>query len=47
MTRKRSGKTLIQQLTETCCNCEGLGFVKSVKTECHVILHKLQEELKN
>ncbi len=45
MTRKRSGKTLIQQMTETCHTCRGLGFVRSVSTESFMILRKLQEEL--
>src|SRR5207249_1152215 len=30
MTRKRSGKTLLQQLTKVCHDCSGLGFVKSI-----------------
>jgi ribonuclease G len=46
MTRKRSGKTLIQQLMETCNKCHGLGFVKSLRTQCYSILQKVQEELK-
>ncbi|HZW61218.1 MAG TPA: Rne/Rng family ribonuclease, partial [Candidatus Babeliales bacterium] len=29
MTRKRSGKTLVQELTDDCPTCEGSGFVKS------------------
>ncbi len=46
MTRKRSGKTLIQQLMETCKNCHGLGVVKSIKTQSYTILRKFEEELK-
>ncbi len=45
MTRKRSGKTLIQQLTTTCLCCGGMGFVKSVQGETHSILRKVKEEL--
>ncbi len=45
MTRKRSGKTLIQQLTNKCSNCHGLGFVKSIQNESYTILRKLKEEL--
>ncbi|HBL98899.1 TPA: hypothetical protein DDZ86_04630 [Candidatus Dependentiae bacterium] len=45
MTRKRSGKTLIQQLTATCLCCGGMGFVKSVQSEAHSILRKVREEL--
>lgn len=46
MTRKRSGKTLIQQLMETCNQCHGLGVVKSLRTECYTVLQKVEEELK-
>ena len=45
MTRKRSGKTLVQQLTEACPTCRGLGFVSSLKTDSFFVLQKLQEEL--
>jgi ribonuclease G len=45
MTRKRSGKTLIQQLTQTCTTCQGLGFVPSIKTDSFTVLRALQEEL--
>ncbi len=41
MTRKRSGKTLVQALTDTCPLCTGSGFVKSVPTESYAILRKL------
>lgn len=47
MTRKRSGKTLIQQLMENCKTCHGLGFVKSIKTQSYTILRKFQEELQS
>lgn len=45
MTRKRSGKTLIQQLMKTCNCCKGLGYIKSVSTEAGEILRKLTQEL--
>jgi len=46
MTRKRSGKTLQQELTKDCATCHGLGYVKSIETDAHAILRKLQEDLK-
>jgi ribonuclease G len=45
MTRKRSGKTLVQNLTNTCPTCMGLGFIKSVGTETYTILRKLRVAL--
>ena len=45
MTRKRSGKTLLQELTENCSACSGLGYVKSLQTECYDILRKLKKDL--
>lgn len=45
MTRKRSGKTLIQQLMETCNCCKGLGVIKSLETESYAILRSLKETL--
>ena len=47
MTRKRSGKTLIQQLMDTCSCCKGLGVVKSLETESYSILRSLEEHLKH
>ncbi len=47
MTRKRSGKTLIQQLTNECSICHGLGFIKSVQAESFSILRKLKQDLLN
>lgn len=47
MTRKRSGKTLIQELTQNCLMCHGAGFIKSVETEAYEILRKLQSDLEN
>jgi ribonuclease G len=45
MTRKRSGKTLMQQMTEVCMCCHGLGSVKSTQTEAFAALRKLKDEL--
>lgn len=45
MTRKRSGKTLAQQLMNTCSCCKGLGLVKSLETESYAILRSLKEFL--
>lgn len=46
MTRKRSGKTLIQELTTTCTQCKGLGFVKSIQAQAYQVLRQVQEECK-
>lgn len=45
MTRKRSGKTLIQQLTENCSCCNGLGFVRSLQSEAYTILQRIIDTL--
>ena len=45
MTRKRSGKTLIQQLTHTCPQCKGLGFVESLPTTCFAVLRQVRAGL--
>jgi len=45
MTRKRSGKTLTQQLTHDCPTCKGSGFIKSIKTNCYSILEGVRKEL--
>lgn len=45
MTRKRSGITLMQQLLHKCHCCKGLGMIKSLETECHLILRHVQEKL--
>ncbi len=45
MTRKRSGKTLSQQLTTCCQTCQGLGFVKSISSISFEILHQVQLKL--
>lgn len=47
MTRKRSGKTLQQQLTSTCDCCKGLGYLKSTNTIGFGILRKFAAELKS
>jgi ribonuclease G len=45
MTRKRSGKTLLQQLTHSCPMCSGHGFVKSTWTISFGLLSRLREEV--
>ena len=45
MTRKRSGKTLQQELTIACACCKGLGHVISIQTECYALLPKIKEAL--
>lgn len=47
MTRKRSGKTLIQQLTTDCPTCHGSGFIKSYQTESYALLRTIANELSN
>lgn len=45
MTRKRSGKTLIKELTDTCKTCTGTGVLPSVRAESYALLRHLKEEL--
>lgn len=45
MTRKRSGKTLVQQLTTDCPMCHGSGFIKSYQTESYALLRTIANEL--
>ncbi len=45
MTRKRAGKTLVQQLTQICTLCHGTGFIKSIATISSEILYKLKSML--
>jgi len=45
MTRKRSGKTLMRQLTDVCYCCSGLGRLPSVRAESYEILRKLKVEI--
>lgn len=47
MTRKRSGKTLIQQLMQTCNCCKGLGYIKSIPTEAAEILRQIKETIES
>jgi Ribonuclease G/E len=44
MTRKRSGKTLVQQLTHVCPTCNGIGFVKSIPSISFHVLRSLKTE---
>ncbi len=46
MTRKRSGKTLLQQLTNVCASCNGCGFLKSVPSISFQILRTIKEEIR-
>lgn len=45
MTRKRSGKTLMRQLTDLCHCCAGLGRLPSVRAESYKILRSLKVQL--
>lgn len=45
MTRKRSGKTLMQQLTKECPTCDGLGRINSDRAICYKILGKIFDEI--
>ncbi len=45
MTRKRSGKTLLRQLTESCQSCRGAGHVKSVRAESYEVLRAIDQKL--
>lgn len=47
MTRKRVGKTLLQELGITCPTCQGLGSIKSIRTLCYELLPKIEYELKS
>jgi len=47
MTRKRSGKTLVQELTDTCTTCKGSGFVKSLQTESYEILRRCKQHIQS
>ncbi|MFA6262833.1 MAG: Rne/Rng family ribonuclease [Candidatus Babeliales bacterium] len=44
MTRKRSGKTLLQQLTNVCPSCSGCGFVKSIPSISFQVLRNFKTE---
>lgn len=45
MTRKRSGKTLLQQMMQACGCCKGLGYVKSISTQCNELLTLIKQAL--
>lgn len=45
MTRKRSGKTLIRQLTESCSACRGAGYLKSSRAESYEVLRAIDQKL--
>jgi ribonuclease G len=45
MTRKRSGKTLSKQLTDSCESCSGAGVTPSVGAESYALLRLLKQEL--
>ncbi len=45
MTRKRSGKTLLHQLTNKCSTCSGSGHVKSLQAESFAILRDIKHAL--
>lgn len=47
MTRKRSGKTLMRQLTNVCHCCNGLGRLPSVRAESYEVLRKLKVEIQS
>ena len=46
MTRKRSGKTLMRQLMDTCHCCQGLGQLTSVRAASYEVLRKIKQSLK-
>lgn len=46
MTRKRSGKTLNQQLMQDCPTCHTLGFIPSVQSDAYLILRTIKQEFK-
>ncbi len=45
MTRKRSGKTLSQQLTVNCHTCHGTGHTPSVQAQSYKVLQDVKREL--
>ena len=47
MTRKRSGKTLLQEIMTTCPTCESLGMIKSTETFAYSILNYVKEKLQS
>lgn len=45
MTRKRSGKTLVQQLTQDCPTCHSLGYVPSLVTVTHDLFKQCRDRV--
>lgn len=45
MTRKRTGKTIVQQLAQSCGNCQAKGFVKSEGMLSYQVLRGIKKEL--
>lgn len=45
MTRKRSGKTLVQQLMHSCPTCNSFGFVRATSTIAFDILKQFKEDV--
>jgi len=45
MTRKRSGKTLVQQLTQDCPTCHSLGHVPSLVTIAHDLFKQCRDKV--
>lgn len=45
MTRKRSGMTLQQELTNTCTCCHGLGVMVSTRSQAYSILNQVKAKL--
>ncbi len=46
MTRKRSGKSLRNQLMKDCSQCNGTGMMKSIAERVHELLRILEKEIK-
>ncbi len=45
MTRKRTGKTIVQQLAQGCSACQSKGFIKSERTVSYQVLRGIKKEL--
>jgi ribonuclease G len=45
ITRKRVGKTLLQELTESCHTCNGRGYLRTTQTIVHSLLPRIKQEL--
>ncbi|MFT5991545.1 MAG: ribonuclease G [Bradymonadia bacterium] len=45
MTRKRTGESFVQQLTETCECCDGAGHVKSRETMTFEVIREMRRQL--